>query len=47
MDIKAVYLNARLEDIYVNLPEGMNQKRYCKLKHYTDLSNLVECGTKH
>jgi len=32
MDIKAAYLNARLEeDIYMNIPEGMNQKGYCKL----------------
>jgi len=32
MDIKAAYLNARLEeDIYMSMPEGMNQKGYCKL----------------
>ena len=32
MDIKAAYLNARLEeDIYMSMAEGMNQKGYCKL----------------
>jgi Zn-finger protein len=32
MDIKAAYLNAKLdEDIYMLLPEGMNKKGYCKL----------------
>eukprot|EP00833_Pecoramyces_ruminatium_P018359 jgi/Orpsp1_1/1192391/evm.model.d7180000092864.1 len=32
MDIKAAYLNAKLdENIYMELPEGLNQKGYCKL----------------
>jgi hypothetical protein len=32
MDIKAAYLNAELkEDIYMELPEGLNKKGFCKL----------------
>eukprot|EP00833_Pecoramyces_ruminatium_P002112 jgi/Orpsp1_1/1176144/evm.model.c7180000056545.1 len=32
MDIKTAYLNAKLdEEIYMEMPEGMKQKGYCKL----------------
>ena len=32
MDIKAAYLNAKLkEDIYMEIPEGLKRKGFCKL----------------